>query len=118
MSVGPAGRARMRTAAWAVGGLVLGFVVGLAAVAVHSWWWGLVLGLAATLAALVAMRPGWGRVGFAAGWLTPVALATIPRPEGDYAIGTDVTGYGILAGAVVVLAVALATVPVAPRTRK
>lgn len=108
-------RALLRTAA-ALGLLVAGFVIGVAAVAVHARAWGLPLGAVATLAALVALPPGlWSRCPYAAGWIVALALALVPRPEGDYAIASDVPGYLLLAVGLVLLVLALATLPVGRR---
>lgn len=106
-------------AAAALGLLVAGFVIGLAAVAVHARAWGLPLGAVATLAALVALPPGiWSRCAYAAGWIVALALALIPRPEGDYAIASDVPGYVLLGVGLVLLVAALATLPVRRRRRQ
>lgn len=92
--------------------LVVGFVVGVAAVAVHARAWGLVLAAVATLAGLVALPPGFSsRVAYAAGWVIPLGLAMIPRPEGDYLIASDPTGYALLGVGMVLLIAALATLP-------
>lgn len=115
-------RAALRASA-AAGLLVAGFVVGLAAVAVHGRTWGLVLGAVASLAALVALPPGlWSRVAYAAGWLVALGLAVVPRPEGDYAVASDVPGYVLIGIGLVLLVGALATLPVGrrrtPRSRE
>lgn len=100
----------------AVGLLLAGFVIGLSAVAVHAWWWGLALGAAATLVTLLALPPGgWTRVPYAVGWLVPLGLGMIPRGEGDYAIASDVPGYGLIGLGLVLIIGALATLPVRRR---
>ncbi len=46
-----------------------------------------------------------------------VAWLTFPRPEGDYAISQDVQGYAVLGLALVLLVVAIGTLPrPAPRS--
>lgn len=96
----------------AVGLLALGLAVGLASVAVHELWWGLPLSALATGACLVALPPGWwSRLPFALGWVGFVGWVMNPRPEGDYVISSDLQGYALLAGALVVISVAVATLP-------
>jgi len=84
--------------------LVLGAVVGLASVALHGYGWGLGLGIAASAATLVALPGGWWRrLPFAAGWTAVLGVASVPRPEGDYVIANDASGYLLLATGAVVL---------------
>lgn len=104
-------------AALAVGLLLVGFVVGVAAVAVHALWWGLLLAIAAGVAAVLALRPGTQRIAYVLGWLVAVILAVVPRPEGDYAVAGDVFGYLLLGASAVLVILALATLPVKPRSR-
>ncbi|HQR25619.1 MAG TPA: hypothetical protein PLP61_01160 [Nocardioides sp.] len=95
--------------------LLLGVVTGLATVAVHGSGWGLALGLAATLATTLALPRGWWtRLPFVVGWVGFVGFATVPRPEGDYLIAADVPGYTLLATGLVLVVLALVTLP-APR---
>jgi hypothetical protein len=103
-----------RTAA-ALGLLVVGFVVAVAAVAVHVRWWGLLLAVVAGVAGILALPPGLRRVAYVAGWLVAVGLAAVPRGEGDYAIAGDLPGYLLLGLSVVMVILALATLPVKPR---
>lgn len=93
--------------------LVAGGITGVASVAVHnaSWAW-LLLAIAAPLAALVALRPGWLRVGFAAGWLLLLAIALQGRPEGDYAVQATVRGYLLLTCGLAVIVTTVTTLPV------
>jgi len=105
-------------AAGAVSLIAVGFIVGIAAVAVHARWWGLLLAVGAAIAGVLALRPGLQRVAYAAGWVVAVALAVVPRPEGDYAIASDVPGYLFLALAVALVILALATLPVRPRSAR
>lgn len=89
----------------ALGCLVLGAGVGLGAVVLHGYGWGLGLGIAATAATLVALPGGWWRrLAFALGWTAVLGAATVQRPEGDYVIASDASGYLLLATGAVVLA--------------
>jgi len=108
----------IRKAASAVALVIVGFVIGVAAVAVHARWWGLTLAAGAALAGVLALRPGLQRVAYAAGWIVATALAVVPRPEGDYAVASDVSGYLFLALGVVLVILALATLPVRPRSAR
>lgn len=88
----------------ALGCLLLGAVVGLAAVLLHGYGWGLGLGIAATAATLAALPGGWwARLAFALGWTGLLGVATVQRPEGDYLIAADASGYLLLATGAVVL---------------
>jgi hypothetical protein len=88
----------------ALGCLVLGAVVGVGTVALHGYGWGLGLGIAATAATLVALPGGWWRrLPFALGWTAVLGVATVQRPEGDYVIASDASGYLLLATGAVVL---------------
>ncbi|KRF36725.1 hypothetical protein [Nocardioides sp. Soil805] len=94
----------------AAGLLVVGAASGLAAVLLHQHGWGLALGLAAAVAvAAVLPRGWWSRLAFMLGWMGAVAYATVPRPEGDYLIAANASGYALLGGSFLVLLVALAT---------
>ncbi|GAA1547020.1 hypothetical protein GCM10009788_56460 [Nocardioides humi] len=88
----------------ALGSLVLGAGVGLATVGLHRYGWGLGLGAAATAATLVALPGGWwARLPFALGWVALLGVASVQRPEGDYVVAGDVSGYLLLAVGAVVL---------------
>ena len=92
--------------------LVAGAATALATVVLHTIGWGFLLGAVATLAALVAVGPGWWtRLAFGLGWVGFVAWVTPSRAEGDYAISSDLAGYGLLALALVVLVYSVATLP-------
>ena len=92
--------------------LVVGAGTGIATVAVHDLVWGFVLAATATTVATYALRPGWwSRLAFVAGWGGIVGWLTFPRPEGDYLISQDWQGYAVLGIAVVLLIVALGTLP-------
>ena len=90
---------------------VAGAAVALAAVADHRMG---VLGLALAIAASLAL-PWWLRgsarprlaASYAAGWLVVFALVLRGRPEGDYAIASDLAGYALIVTALVVVALGL-----------
>jgi hypothetical protein len=101
----------------ALGLLVVGAVTGVATVALHDLPWGLALGLAATAATVVALPGGgWSRLAFVVGWDGMVGWLTVPRAEGDYVVSQDVEGYLLLGAGLVLLVVAIATLP-RPRQR-
>ncbi|MCR6030617.1 hypothetical protein GGQ22_04070 [Nocardioides sp. zg-579] len=101
-----------------VGSAALGVVVAIAAVAVHQLWWGLLLGAAASLAAVVALPARWStRPPFALGYAAVLAAAVQRRPEGDYLVPADASGYLLLGLALVLLVVAFATLPRPGRAR-
>lgn len=88
----------------AVSLLAGGAVVGFGVVVLHSLWWGLALGLAATGSALVALLGRWwARLPFAIGWAGAVGWLSGSRPEGDYLIAGDLSGYVLLMTAFAVL---------------
>jgi hypothetical protein len=92
--------------------LVAGAATALATVALHTLGWGFLLGAAATLAALVAVGPGWWtRLAFGLGWVGFVAWLMPTRAEGDFAISSDLAGYGLIAFALVVLIYSVVTLP-------
>ena len=96
----------------AVGLLLAGAATGIATVALHHLWWGLVLATVATVATVVALPPGWwSRLAFVVGWDLMVGWLTFPRAEGDYLITQEVQGYAVLALGLVLLVVAVATLP-------
>lgn len=96
--------------------VLAGLVTGVASTGLHdrSWGWFL-LAVAAPVATLLALRPGSWRVGFAAGWVPVVALAASGGPGGDYAVAGGGRGYALLGVTLVVVVLALATVPVGRR---
>lgn len=100
----------------AVGGLILGVAVAVAAVALHGLWWGLLLGVAAGLAAAVALPRGGTRVGYAVGWLAVVARAAVPRPAGSFLVGGNLPGYVMLGLALALLVLGVGTLQ--PRRRE
>ena len=96
--------------------LLLGLVVGLAAVVIHARTPGLVLGLLATSAAAYALPPGaTTRLPFCLGWVLLVGYATAPRPEGDYVVGQNVPGYVLLGFTLALGLYAVATLRGRPR---
>jgi hypothetical protein len=55
---------------------------------------------------------GWStRLAFGLGWVGFVAWVAPERAEGDFAIGSDPAGYGVLALALVVLIFSVASLP-------
>ena len=101
----------------AVGLLLAGAATGVATVALHELWWGLAFGLVATVITVLALPAGWwSRLSFVAGWDLMVGWLAFPRPEGDYVISQDVQGYAVLALGLVLLVVAIGTLP-RPATR-
>jgi hypothetical protein len=95
--------------------LLLGAVVGLSATWTHSRWWALVLGAAATLAAELAAPRGLLRVAYAGGWLAVAAYFLLARPEGDFVVASGPIGYTFVGLGLVVMILAVATIP--PRGR-
>lgn len=100
----------MRLLGGVVAGLLVGLLVGVAAVAVHPWWWGALLAVAASSATLLALPRGASRIAYAAAWAIVVALAATPRPTGGYAVAGDLEGYLMISWAVLMIVVATATV--------
>jgi peptidoglycan/LPS O-acetylase OafA/YrhL len=96
--------------------LVAGAVTALATVVLHALGWGFLLGAAATLAALVAVGRGWStRLAFGMGWVGFVAWVTPTRAEGDYAISSSPSGFGLIVLAVVVFVYSVGTLPLPRR---
>jgi len=92
--------------------LVGGIAVAVGTVAVYQWWWGLLLAAAATLALLLVTPAGWTtRLPMALGFVGIVALTAVPRGEGDYLVASTGKGYAVLGLALVVLCIAVATLP-------
>lgn len=88
-----------------------GAVSGIAGVAFHTRPWGWWLAVIGTTAALVALPAGAARVGFGLGWLGVLGLASWGRPEGDWVIGQDLAGYGLLGVGLVHVVLITATLP-------
>ncbi len=92
--------------------LLAGIGTAVGTVAIYQWWWGLLLAAAATLLVLVATPPGWAtRLPLAVGFDGAVALLAVPRAAGDYLVASTGSGYAVLGLALVVLLVAIATLP-------
>ncbi len=81
--------------------LLVGLVVGVAAVLVHRDGL-LTLGLAVVTSLAVPLllrsgtRPSLASA-FALGWVVLVGLVLLGRPEGDWAVGGDLAGYALVA---------------------
>ncbi|MGZ4776852.1 MAG: DUF6113 family protein [Oryzihumus sp.] len=105
-----------------LGATLLGATVALASVADHRFAagalpWGLLLAITASAGAAWRLRSSrYPRTAtsYGAGWLVLFSLVVLGRPEGDYAIASDLAGYAMMALALVV--VALAVSPLAART--
>lgn len=92
--------------------LVGGALTAVAAVALHSLWWGMALGVAATSVALLGLTAGWAtRLPFGLGFAATVGWLTLSRPEGDYLVAGDAAGHTLLAFALAVVVAAVATLP-------
>jgi hypothetical protein len=92
--------------------LVGGIAVAVGTVAVYQWWWGLLLAAAAAVALVLATPPGWAtRLPLAVGFDGTVGLTAVPRGEGDYLVASTGPGYAVLGLALLVLCVAIATLP-------
>lgn len=102
----------MRTVLAAVALAAAGAVSGVTAVAFHREAWGWVLAVVGASAALLAVPPGWLRSGFGLGWVAALLLAAMGRGEGDWVIGSDLAGYGLLGAGLVHLGLVTATLPV------
>jgi hypothetical protein len=94
------------------GCLLLGAAVALAAVAVHrsAFPVGLVLALLTTYAVawwLIRSRRPRTAASYALGWLAVLLAVTLGRPEGDFALASDVEGYALLIAGLPMLLVAI-----------
>ena len=97
--------AHLRRVLLAVPCLLGGAAVSTCSVLLHDYAWGLALGVVTTFALLVALPPGWwSRLAFAIGWVVVLWQATSERPEGDYLVSSDVSGYLLLLAGMLVLA--------------
>lgn len=96
----------------AVSLLLAGAVTAVAAVAVHTLWWGLPLVVGGLAAALRALGPGWlTRLPFALGFVGGVGVAVLPRAEGDVVVTGGGPGWLLLLVALLTLVVAMTTLP-------
>jgi hypothetical protein len=92
--------------------LVAGIAVAVGTVAVYQWWWGFLLAAATALALALVTPPGWTtRLPLAAGFVGTVALTAVPRGEGDYLVASTGRGYAVLGLALVMLCLAIGTLP-------
>ena len=92
--------------------LLAGLATAVGTVAVHQWWWGLLLGAGASLLTELATPAGWWtRLPYAAGYAGVVGLAATPRGAGDYLVSADGRGYAVVGVALVVVVLAVATLP-------
>lgn len=94
----------------ALAALGVGLVSGAAGTVLHQAWWGLALGLGTALAVLAWLPPGGVRLAFALGWCVPVLRGAVARPAGGFLVGSDAMGWSLVAGTLVLLVAALATV--------
>lgn len=102
---------RLRYAA-AAGLLLVGAATAVAALAVHTLWWGLPLVTVGLAAALVAVGRGWlTRLPLALGFVAVVAVALPQRAEGDYVVASGTPGTLLLLVALLTLLAALVTLP-------
>lgn len=90
--------------------LLVGAVSGVAGTLLHQHWWGLALALGTGLVVLAWLPPGVVRVAFAVGWCVPVLRGALARPTGGFLIAADAPGWSFMAGSLVLLVAALATV--------
>ncbi|HET6626360.1 MAG TPA: hypothetical protein VFG63_08215, partial [Nocardioidaceae bacterium] len=88
--------------------VLVGAAVSVASVAVHrsvvlGFPLGLLLALLTTFATAWAMRDMLPALAtsYAAGWLVPFGFVLSGRAEGDYAVASDLRGYGLVLGALV-----------------
>jgi hypothetical protein len=92
--------------------LLAGVAAGVGTVAVYQWVWGLLLAAATAVVVVLATPAGWGtRLPFALGFGGVAVLGALPRGEGDYLVSSSASGYAVLGVALLVLCVALATLP-------
>jgi hypothetical protein len=92
--------------------VVAGIATAVGTVAVHQSWWGLLLGAATALVLVLVTPPGWTtRLPLSLGFVGTVALTAVPRSEGDYLVASTGTGYAVLGLALLVLCLAIATLP-------
>lgn len=93
----------LRTLLRFLGGLALGLATGVAAVAVHQYAWGLALAVAATLAVALFLRPGAARLAMAVGLAAVVLRGSLVRPEGDYLVLANASGWTLIGAALALL---------------
>lgn len=92
--------------------LLAGIAAGVATVAVYQLGYGLPLAVVTVLVLLVVTPAGWGtRLPYAVGFALILGVLSTTRGEGDYVITSTWGGYAVLGLALVVLMVAVATLP-------
>lgn len=92
--------------------LLAGLAAAVGTVAAHQWWWGLLIGAAASVVTLLVTPAGWWtRLPYAVAYAGVVGLAATPRGAGDYLVASTGRGYAVLGLALVVLLLAVATLP-------
>lgn len=103
----------------AVAALAAGALTAVCGFAVyrHTWRalpvdvpWGLLLALAGAFAVVHAaglLAAGAGTAGAAVGWVGTLLVLQPPRPEGDYLLVADATGYALMFGGMAAVAVAV-----------
>jgi hypothetical protein len=94
----------------ALAAAVVGVLSGVAGTVLHQSWWGLALGLGTALVVLAWLPPGGVRLAFALGWCLPVLRGVLARPAGGFLVGSDAMGWSFVAGTLVLLVAALATI--------
>ena len=92
--------------------LLAGFATGLVAVVLYQWWVALALTAVTSLLVLLVAPPGVAtRLTFGVGFVAVVGSASVPRGEGDYLVASSTSGYLLLGLALLVLTLAVATLP-------
>lgn len=98
-----------------VGAVLVGALASLAALAVHrSGPGGLVLAVVASLVVAWVLRATTRprlATSYAVGWLVVFGIAVAGRPEGDYALATDLAGYTLMAAAFGMVVLAVTALP-------
>jgi hypothetical protein len=97
--------------------LLAGIAAAVGTVAVYQDRVGLVLGALTSLVLVLLAPAGWGtRLPYGAGYAATVALLSASRGEGDYLVTSSAAGYVVLGLALVVLVLAIGTLPRPGRT--
>ncbi|QNN51712.1 DUF6113 family protein [Nocardioides mesophilus] len=98
-----------------LGALVLGAVVSVAALLVHREG-GLVLLLAVAASLATGLRLRLAdhpapAAAYSLGWLVVLGIALAGRPEGDWAVGSDLAGYALMGTGLVLVVVGISALP-------
>lgn len=98
-----------------LGALVLGALTALAAIAVHRsgpLWLGVAV-MASFGAALLLRSTSRPRLAasYCLGWLVVFGIAVVGRPEGDYALASDLAGYSLTVLAFVLVVLGVTALP-------